>query len=520
MIRAFKKLIRILIWILLIAALIIAAGVFFPTKKVPDVGFTDNVLIQNVNIVNVTSGQIDYRQNILIRDGRIERISRDNLRPPGELVIIVEGADKYVTPGLWDMHTKSISRAENFQHPLFIANGITHIRDLSGCLNKKDNYWACSKQRKQWNELTKRGELIAPLYHQHTTFPINDGQEIPKNFPDYLNANTPEKANAVINFAREQKADFITVHPALERKTYFAIALQAAKDGLSLAGNKPNSVSLEEAIAAYQKSIDQAWLFAAECSPAANSLRAQANNILSSSIQKRLLQNQDPIKCNGLMRALAESETWWTPTLMQLKNLLGQHSAADAKKYNPLLTRYGLNLLEKRERSKILDPSASNTHRDFYNLSKKQLGQANRLGVRLLAGSSSTGQQLSSGFSLHAELDEMVDAGLTPIQALRAATSSAAEFSKVGTAYGSIREGVAADLIVLNANPLDNIGNTKKIHSVISNGIYYDRLALDELIEFSEAQTKNVHMNIKLLWDAISSPLKRHELIAPYTEKE
>jgi hypothetical protein len=517
-----KKLFKFIIYLGLLIALIIAIGVFFPSTKVPNVGYTGNMYIPNITIVDTETGTLIPGQNVLVRDGIITGISGDNIRPVDEIIIIVDGNGKFLIPGLWDMHTQSIKRSPNFHHPLFIANGVTHLRDLSGCLNKDDNYWACTSDRKRWSRLATEKKAVSPNYHNHSTTPINGGNEIPNNFPKYMKIDSFEKADGLVKFGLSQEADFLTVHPELEKRPYFGVAVEAAKNGLSISGNKPISANLQEALATYQRSFDEPWLFATECYANASDYR-NANDplaIYSANTRRNIVNKQNAVQCSALMTAMAASSSSWTPSISQVKYSAFAHKRSFNKnennKYVSLFDRFVSWPFKNRSLGLSAETSSDNAHTEFYDLIKKQTGLANWAGVNLLAGTKSGSPYTYSGFTLHDELGEMVDSGLSELQALRAATFNAAVFSRLSDDFGSIRIGKKADFLLLDANPLENINNTKKINAVISNQMYYDRESLDKLLAFSEKQALSWHMNIKLLWDTISSPLKRQQLKNDY----
>lgn len=521
-----KKLFKFIIYLGLLITLIITIGVIFPTTKIPNVGYTGNMYIPNITIVDTESGALIPGQNILVRDGIITGISGNNIRPVDEIIIIVDGTDKFLIPGLWDMHTQSIKRSPNFHHPLFIANGVTHLRDLSGCLNKDDNYWACTSDRKRWSRLAIERKALSPNYHSHSITPINGGSEIPNSFPKYMKIDSFEKADGLVKFGLSQEADFLTVHPELEKRPYFGLAVETAKNGLSLSGNKPISANLQEALATYQRSFDEPWLFATECSSDASAYRNanDAQAIYSANTRRNIVNKQNAVLCSGLMTAMAASSSSWTPSISQVKYSAFANKRSftqnENNKYVSLFDRFISWPFKNHSLGLPGEAGSDNAHTDFYSLIKKQTGLANWAGVNLLAGTKSGSPYTYSGFTLHDELDEMVDAGLSELQALRTATFNAATFSKLSQDYGSIKEGKKADFLLLDANPLENINNTKKINAIISNQMYYDRESLDKLLAFSEKQALSWHMNIKLLWDTISSPLMRKQLINDYKQRK
>ena len=507
--RSIKKLIKLIFFLAALIAIVIAVGVYFPAPKAPDVGFKDVMLIQDVNIIDIESGQVLANQNVLINEGRIINISQDNIRPKDTLTIIIEGTDKYLIPGLWDMHSQSIKRSPYIHHPLFIANGVTHLRDLSGCLNQDDAYWACTDDRKRWNSKAQQGLQVNPIYHEHSNHPLAGGKEIPDEFPEYLKSNAVEKSNGLVQYAKSQKADTIVIEKDLARRVYFGLALEAQKHQISLSGNIPFNASLPDAISAKQKSIDEASIFSFACYNNSRQLLTAANtDKFESIILEDVVAQQDPIKCGTLMTTMASSNSWWSPNLQSLKNKY-EHNNSKTSKFAPLVYKY---LFWKFEKKNSLSVTAKNAHDDLFTLAAQQVNMAKNAGVKIIAGSNAAGNQLIAGESLHDELADMVDGGMTTLQALQSATLSPAIFSNAQSDYGTIDIGKKADLVLLNANPLESIDALGDIEALITQERYLDRDELDKLLSYSEAQAKSWHQNIKLFWESISSPLQRKVL--------
>ena len=507
--RSIKKFIKFIIFLIVVVAIVITAGVYYPAPKLPDLGFKDVMLIQDVNIVDVESGGIFPQQNVLIKEGRIINISQDNIRPKDALTIIIDGTDKYLIPGLWDMHSQSIKRSPYIHHPLFIANGVTHLRDLSGCLHQNDAYWACTKDREQWNQKAESGAQINPIYHEHSVHPLAGGDEIPEDFPQYLKSDLVAKANGLVQYAKSQNANTLTLDKQLTRNFYFGLALEAQKNQIALAGKMPLNVSLPDALAAKQKSIDEATIFSFACYKNARQLLTATNtDKFDTTILEDVVAQQDSIKCSTLMTSMASSNSWWSPNLQDLKNKFSHNSSKNSK-YIPLVNKY---LFWKLGGDKKLSQAAKEAHESLFVLASQQVNSARQSGVKLMAGSNATENQLIAGESLHTELADMVDGGLSPLQALQSATLNPATFTNERADYGSIRIGKKADVVLLNSNPLNNINALSDIEALITQERYLDRDELKKLLNYSEKQSKSWHQNIKLFWESISSPLQRKVL--------
>ena len=145
-----KKLFYIVLTFVFIVFVFIFALIALPMESAPLLGVKDFFAIENVNVVDVRDGSVLEDTTVLISDGNIlDIIPSDNYRKNPEFTSII-AKGKYMIPALWDMHTHSLKLSPQIHHPLFIANGVSAVRDMSGCMDRQDNYWACIEDRIQW----------------------------------------------------------------------------------------------------------------------------------------------------------------------------------------------------------------------------------------------------------------------------------------------------------------------------------------------------------------------------------
>jgi imidazolonepropionase-like amidohydrolase len=155
------------------------------------------------------------------------------------------------------------------------------------------------------------------------------------------------------------------------------------------------------------------------------------------------------------------------------------------------------------------DAAGRQQYTTLYRMAAGHVGQAHAAGVKILAGTDAGDSYVFPGFGIHDELVEFVRAGLTPAEAIRSATIDAAVFAGMEEEYGSIESGKAGDLLLLDANPLEDVRHTQRIVGLFLAGKYLDRAALDELLAFAEQQAGSVRTNLHLLWSGLNSPLLR-----------
>ena len=499
-----------------VTLLVLVILVVLPPPGMPQPGYAGDFVIRNVRVIDVETGRARQAADVVVRNDVITAIGRDVEAPRGAREI--RGTGKYLMPGLWDMHTHSNTFAGQYQHPLFIANGVTGVRELWGCMSQSDSFIACIDDRRRWNRALATGAGLSPRYVGQSSFQINGGDEVPAGFESFFRLGTSADADALARFYKQAGADFLKVYSSVSSAEYDALVDAAAAHELAVAGHRPLKVSLRQAIEAGQRSVEHGRLFALECYGEAASFRALPDPLAAYDTEfiAELVDGQDAARCRELMAAMARSQTWWTPTLQTLRMGAMAHDAAfrnDARqRYVPgVLRRLMWTPDADRNAATALDASGRNVRTALYDLALRHVGEAHAAGVRLLAGTDAFDTYVYPGFSLHDELGLLVAAGLTPAAALRTATIDAAAFMELDHRYGSVSVGKAGDLLLLGANPLQDIDNTRHIEALLFSGHYYDRDALDTLLAFAEHRAGSVHQNVRILWQALRSPLVRQQ---------
>lgn len=499
-----------------ILALIATAFLLWPVPDMPRQGTVGDFLIRNVTVVNVEKGTLQKNQYVVVRNGLIDSVVFTDPVSAQDSLIAIDGTGKYLIPGLWDMHAHSTKLSSQYQHPLFIANGVTGVRDLWGCMSESDSFLACIEDRRRWNNALSDQSGLSPRYIGQSSFQINGGSEVPDGFPEFFKARNADEARQLVNYYADAGADILKTYTELSQEAYQALAREARLRGLSLEGHRPISVSLEDMLAAGQHSVEHPRLFLLECFAGAAEFRALEDpySAYNPALQERLVDEHDEERCQTLIDAMAGSTTWWTPTLQVLK--IDVYAGDPAYRDDPRL-KYIPYLFKKlmwmpdanRKAANGIDESVRDVYVATYELALKHVGQAHASGVKILAGTDVFDSYVFPGFSVHDELVELVAAGLSPSAALRAATIDAAIFSRVEDQFGSIADGKTADMILLNANPLLDIRNTQQIDGLFFNGQFFDRPSLDRLLAFAEQRAGSIHANLHILWDAVNSPLVR-----------
>ena len=450
------------------------------------------VAITHVIIVN-PQGPPQKDMTVLVSGGTIEWIgsSADPKRPAHKDELQFDSRGKFLIPGLWDLHTHvaGISAdptwSKNVLLPLFVANGITGIRDMGGDLHALQ----------EWRREIASGALLGPqIVAAGPMLVPAPRQGKPKSTdPSILEIGSPAEARAAVDSLQKQGADFIKVIQ-LSREDYFAVAEESKKDGITFVGHIPTAVTASEASAAGQKSIEHIIYssLALDCSNEEAELRrrllqaAAKRDRSDAAVYDDADSTFSPQKATALWATFVHNGTWVTPTLYPISQLA--HSARQSPDdpllaYLPLALQKEWRLTGQPSQKELAD--AAWWERQYEN-DRKLTGQMHRAGVRLLAGSDSLDRYVFPGSSLHSELRELVAAGLTPQEALQTATVNPAEFFGRKD-IGSIAAGRRADMVLLEADPSQNIENTRKISAVVLAGQFLSRQELDALLEKARA---------------------------------
>lgn len=450
---------------------------------------TSALVITNVTVIDATGAPPKPKMTVVISDGRISEIGKTGKvkAPPNAQVI--DGKGKFLIPGLWDMHTHIWDKDMLF--PVYLANGITGVRDMGGVLDP----WI------KWRKQIENGELQGP--RSFVGGKILDGFK--PFFYFFVETASPEQGRETVKSLKDKGTDFIKVYDRLPRDVYFAIADEAKKQNLSFGGHVPTAVKASEASKIGQKSIEHLTGIALESSAAETKLRSQAIEALNEARKEGTkmeevranirraydlsrsvpLETYSAAKAKKLFSVFRRNKTWQVPTLVVREDFGDENIKSEITpklKYFPPFVREMI-----LPESTATDEERAKNKRNFEK--EMQIVRAMRkAGVKFLAGSDAPNPFSVPGFGLHDELALLVEAGFAPMEALQTATRNPAEFLGQLDSLGTIERGKFADLVLLEANPLENINDTRKIAAVVLRGKLITKDQLQEMLDNLEAR--------------------------------
>lgn len=422
------------------------------------------VAITNATVIDPSTGVARADRTIIVQGTRIATVgaAAQTVLPPG--ATIVDGRGKYVIPGLWDMHVHDDMPGGEHFLPLYVAHGVTGVRDMNGRLDVL----------RAWQRDIARGVRVGP--RQVISGPYLNGGPVP--IPS-ISVRTPEQGIAGVDSLRTLGVDFLKVHNGIPAATYFAIARRARERGIVFAGHVFGDVTPVEASDSGQRSLEHLSGFPNQCSAADSARVAALPPVLPLLLGTCTSAPQAP----GYAR-LARNGTWVDPTLVVLAPIAEfRPSAVAGDRLSRFFTDSMMAFLPE-----LTPPPTTPTPEEralassLFARRVAMVGALSRAGVPLLTGSDVPAAPALPGEGVHDELSLFVRAGLSPLAALRAATWEPARYLAATDSLGTVAPGKVADLVILDANPLAAIENVRRIHAVVANGRFFDTRALAALI--------------------------------------
>lgn len=457
------------------------------------------LVLTNVTAVDTESGKLTPDATVTLAAGKIASVQVGT--PASSAATIIDARGKYLVPGFLDMHVHSMQDP----HPpdslaMLLAHGVTGIRQMAGA-----------------PELLERRSRGMLDFGQDTP----ECLAMPGSLLTFANCPTPEAGVNEVRRQKDQGADFIK-SIVVSPKTFFATLAEAKRLGLAYGGHLSPGVDVIEASKAgldFVEHLGPTELQLIKCSKAELIIRLImrlkpppvppltpadlqgmvgkiliANPVLfrlnmdPQAIDKtaRLVSSFQPDKALKLAAACAKNHTWQCPTLIRNETMQfgdePRFTESPDLRYIPTAVRQ-LWTEVARQYAEKLTPTAKDTMKRLMDLSLRLVKMFNDNGVEMLAGSDCGGGWVIPGISLHQEFDLLAQAGLSPLRALQMTTINGARFLKREATMGTVAAGKEANLVLLDANPIDSVQNLHRIHAVIRDGRFYSADALTQLKE-------------------------------------
>jgi hypothetical protein len=496
-----KKIFAVIAAIIGGSILLFALLVVLPVRPIQlDYPKGEHLLIKNIAVVDVKNDTILPGRNVWIVGNKIHSIDVEEIVIPNEIRIL-DGSGKFLMPALWDMHVHLMQLSPAIGYPQFIAHGVMHVRDMRGALNNRDVFASSKASLEQWNQHVQTGEWVGPMVHSYSTPALDGPHRMYSSLPDYFNCATPEDAIRLVKHVKEAGYNHIKVYNNLSRESFFALAKEALAQEITLVGHKPYRITAIEASNAGMKSLEHGKFLLWESTYQRDDIIRHENpqRLDNTNFRRHLIDDHDSVLVKDIFKTLVKNGTYYCPTLLTRKADAFADDEQFRNRYdilNPILRFLSFEDLDQTI-SEDTSQFGRKTYRDFYFKSREVTYQAYKNGVKIVAG---TDVPELPGSTLHEELQELSDSGIPVGEVLRMATLYPAQYFNQEYLYGSVETGKLADLVILEANPLEKISHTQDIHSLIVQGKYIDESQRKALLAQSVKKSTSIHVTVQLIW--------------------
>ncbi len=434
-----------------------------------------DLLITNATIVDVVSGRITENQSIGISADTIRFVGTTSEKNSIKATKTIDAKGQFVMPGLWDNHVHfrggdTLVEANKRFLPLFLRYGITTVRDAGGDM---------SASVLEWKKDIEKGTLDGPDIF--TSGPKLDGDK--PAWPGSLKVTNEQEIKEALDSLQSLNVDFVKIYDGnLTKENFYGIIKEAEKRGLKTTGHMPMSGDFMEAVSYGLDGSEHMYYMLKACSPKADSLTQLG---LGYGMMPEIVDSYGPDLAKGVFKTLADKNVFVTPTIY-IGKTLSELADADHSQ-DSLLSKMGDGIVKTYQgrinSAKRAKAAGSSSRQDMGDLVLKILPEMVDAGVPIMAGSDcgAFNSYVYPGQSLIEELRMMVDAGLSPQQALATSLIHGPKFFELGNYYGSVEVGKVAHLLLLKKNPLEDISALLNLIIVIKNDRSYSTTELDAM---------------------------------------
>jgi hypothetical protein len=435
-----------------------------------------DLIITNASIVDVKNDRIQQEKLIVIQNDTIRIIDEHDHLDRYRAKDTIDAKGKFVMPALWDNHVHfrggdTLIQENKNLLPLFLAHGVGTVRDAGGDI---------TPSVLEWKNAILSKNLKGPKIF--SSGPKLDGAE--PAWPGSISVTSQTEAISALDSLDEISADYVKMYDgSLTAESYYTIIKEAETRGYQTTGHMPLSANILEAKSYGLDGAEHLYYILKSCSPLEDSLTAL--NIGYRMIEP-LVDSYNDSLAELTLNTLASSDFYITPTLFIGKNLAGladeDHSGDELLPYiGPGIQKTYEGRIRSAQRAK---ESGSQMRDKVISASKKLIKPMQEAGIHILAGSDCGPYNsfVYPGQSIHQELEHLVNAGLTPAEALASSVINGPRFFGLNGYYGSVEAGKVADILILDKNPLENIKATQQIHLLLQNGASYNKSDLQALL--------------------------------------
>lgn len=478
-------------WLSVSGAGVVAAGGVLPAAFASAAQAdpaTDITVLKHATVIDGTDRPARRDVTIVLVGDHIAYVGEPHAAAVPHGARVVDARGKFVIPGLWDMHTH-FALSEDIFIPLYIANGVTGIREMWGY-----------PEIHATHQKIESGQLLGPRMVIASNIIDGPNSVWGGGIPAATEVSTEAEARQAVRQAKADGADFVKVYSYLNAESIAAITDEGRRLGLPVAGHLPWRLPGGATSDAGVRCFEHLYGMPIATSTQEDTILRQLADTpidpdaprdfynLARELDRQASLTHDPGKAARFYARLARNGTWQSPTLTVLRVIA---SPADTYLNDPRLKYIPADLEAFwAEHIKNFAPSTPEQivqHREFLRFRLRMVGELYRVGVGIIGGTDCANPYTFPGFGAHDELSLLVESGLTPLQALQTMTRDAARFLGVERTMGTVTAGKVADLVILDADPLADIRNSQQVHAVVARGRLVTKAEREKMLADVEA---------------------------------
>jgi imidazolonepropionase-like amidohydrolase len=421
---------------------------------------TRDVVFRNVHVIPMDSERVISNQEVVVRKGVIISIAKPGQFKAGKNALVIDAKGKYLIPGLAEMHAH-VPPVDNLEPmkevlTLFVCNGVTTIRGMLG-----------HPRHLELRAKIAGGEILGPRFY--TSGPSFSGGSIA----------SPQAAAEMVTAQKRAGYDFLKLHPGLDVPKFNSMVERAKAERMPFAGHVSFQVGINRAIDAGYATIDHMDGFIEALVPGIESISEQQAGLFGMYIAKQA----DTTRITPLMNKLRRGNVWIVPTQALAERWM---VPADVETFRSApemryINDQTLTSWATQKRNVMNNPAYKPAEiNNYIRLRRRLINACQKNGVGLLLGSDAPQVFNVPGFSLHQELEYMVNSGLTPFEAIKTGTVNVAAFYNKSKERGMVKKGMVSDLVLLNGNPLKDIKQTANIAGVMLGSRWLSKSFIDK----------------------------------------